>query len=209
MKLVGVRHAPATVSGVCYGRCDVAVADHAPVLDELTAALNNELCSATPREASAHDVGWRVLSSPTRRCWTLAVALAERLTLPVDADPRLQELHFGAWEGLRWDEIARSQPDVYAAWMGRWQELAPPDGESLPQFEARVRELTVELARGETPTLLITHAGVLRALRVVLELTSWEAALRWSVPHLVPIPLHVDPGAQPLRSRKTVGLDGA
>ena len=42
----------------------------------------------------------RLVSSPLKRCARFAEELGAQLGVPVQLDKDLQELHFGAWEGL-------------------------------------------------------------------------------------------------------------
>lgn len=72
------------------------------------------LDAALPREA-------RLVSSDLWRARATADRLAEgRLRLP--ADPRLREIHFGAWEGRSFAEIEAGTPQRMRAF---WQEAGP------------------------------------------------------------------------------------
>ncbi|MCP1344391.1 histidine phosphatase family protein, partial [Halomonas sp. FL8] len=51
-------------------------------------------------------------------------------------DARLRELDFGAYEGLRYDDLKHDAG--YRAWIDSQGELAPPGGESAAAFHARV-----------------------------------------------------------------------
>ncbi|WP_374325887.1 histidine phosphatase family protein [Azonexus sp.] len=136
-----VRHPrPLIAPGVCYGQLDVAAEDPAPIV----ACLRCELPPGLP-----------VWSSPLQRCRTLAEALQPAPRL----DARLMELNFGAWEGRPWDDIARPELD---AWAVDIDGYAPPGGESPRQLQQRVLAFVDELPAGAH--LLVTHAGVIRAL---------------------------------------------
>ena len=137
-------------------------------------------------DASGFDVVW---SSPSSRCADVARLLAEREgeRLELRIDPRLYELDFGDWEGLRWDAIPEEPRE---AWMGDWKRAAPPNGETLPALERRVRDWHGELDAGRRQ-LLVAHAGVVRSLWVIRERQTWDDAMSRSVPHLEPIDLGV------------------
>jgi alpha-ribazole phosphatase len=126
-----------------------------------------------------------IWSSPLGRCAELAAALADALGAPLRIDERLREISFGAWEGRPWDEIARTEPEAHRRWMAGWRTEAPPGGEPLPAFEARIGGWWRTLDRG-ADQLLVAHAGVTRALRVLAQRRSWEEALAAAVPHLQP-----------------------
>ncbi|WP_434042834.1 MULTISPECIES: histidine phosphatase family protein [Sorangium] len=174
--LIAFRHAPVPLSGVCYGRLDVAA--------ELSADA-----AATAIERALRDLALRpgvVWSSPLSRCALPAVELAARLGAPHAVDERLVEIAYGAWEGRAWSDIERDDPIAYAAWLDGWERAGPPGGESAIEVEARVRSFWCALspACGASPHLLVAHAGVLRALRVVACGASWLEAMSAPAPYL-------------------------
>ena len=80
----------------------------------------------------------------------------------VATDRRLREMHFGAWEGLTRDECTARDGDLLARWTADPASCAPPEGESVAEFEARVAEARDEPADGNL--LVVTHAGVVHAV---------------------------------------------
>ena len=103
---------------------------------------------------------------------TAETILAER-DVALELTPALREMHFGLWEGLKWDEIVARWPELDAA-----KEKAPmyytaEGGESWDALCARVdaflRATTARMAPGER-ALIVSHAGVMHA--VVRSLTS-------------------------------------
>jgi len=119
-----------------------------------------------------------IVSSPAQRCLDFAreAAVARALDCSVDAD--WQELDFGAWEGLRPLDAAARDAAAHAAFVRDPRRCAPPGGESLDALDARVAAALARL--GETaraPTLVVTHAGAMRAvLAQVLGLTDAHRA---------------------------------
>lgn len=137
MRHPAVRVAP----GICYGRLDVALAEPVqPVLDQL------------PTFAGT------VWSSPSRRCRRVAEAIG-----PHRVDSRLQELDFGAWEGLPWDAVPREALD---AWAADVHGFAPPDGESGAALVARVTRFHAELPPGDH--VVVSHGGPLKVLAALV-----------------------------------------
>lgn len=173
--LVTVRHPSPVVKGICYGRAEVEAEFSSEQVESLLAQLGNVWPGAGPE---------RVSSSPMRRCHRLAVELATRLGRPLDVDDRLCELAFGEWEGRSWRELER-EPS-FRAWMGNWTRAAPPGGESLPDLHARVGKWLQLTAERGAPVMAVTHAGVIRSLRVHLAGSNWERAFGEPVPYLVP-----------------------
>ncbi|MDR1163528.1 MAG: alpha-ribazole phosphatase family protein [Candidatus Accumulibacter sp.] len=141
MRVFLIRHPrPSIAPGLCYGRLDVDCEDPFPVAEKLKGRLPE---------------GARVFSSPLRRARRLAEALAPEITV----DARLAEIDFGEWEGKAWDSIDRKQLD---AWARDLLGFVPPGGESVAQLRARAVEFAETLR--EKDAVLVTHAGVLRAL---------------------------------------------
>lgn len=99
-------------------------------------------------------------------------------------DPRLNEMHFGAWEMQSYSEIAARFPADWETWMSDWQHSAPTDGESFVQFRDRVQAVADELRRQATETaatrLIVAHKGVLGLI-----ITRWfglNAEAMWQFP---------------------------
>lgn len=148
MDIYLIRHTQtATDTGVCYGQSNVALADSFP--DEM-ANLHDKL--------PEFNEDCKVYSSPLTRC----LQLAETFSDTVSTDPRLQELDFGAWEGKRFDQI---EADALQHWMNNFVTAAPPNGENFEDLYRRAGEFWQDLlATGAEQVLVITHAGVIRAL---------------------------------------------
>lgn len=106
-----------------------------------------------------------VVSSPARRCLDFARAIAAERRIDCTVDPDWHELDFGAWENLRPDEAALRDTDAHAAFVRDPRRHPPPDGETLDALDARVSAALTRL--GDTariPTLVVAHAGVMRAV---------------------------------------------
>jgi len=71
--------------------------------------------------------------------------------------PELREMAMGRWDGLTAAEIRQREPAKFAEWMARVGEFPFPDGESVPDLEARAWPSFESIAG--------THAG--RAIAVV------------------------------------------
>lgn len=102
----------------------------------------------------------RVLSSALRRSVETARTIAAALRLELEIDPRLNEISYGSWEGLPWEEIERRDPDTARAKLGDWWGVTPKGGEPFADFCRRVREAFSELARTPHITALVGHVGV-------------------------------------------------
>jgi len=103
-----------------------------------------------------------IVSSDLSRASACAVAAGETLALPIRLDRRWRELDFGAWD-------SRHPRDLDAGALARfWADpdtAPPPGGERWSALTARVGAAIPALADG---TLVVTHAGAIRAALAVL-----------------------------------------
>lgn len=157
-----IRHAPT------HARTMLGWTDRAADLGD-SAALER-LSSALPRPAL-------LVSSDLGRAATTADRLAEgRSRLP--HDPRLREIHFGAWEDRSFAAIEAGTPNRIRDF---WQNAGPsraPGGESWDDLTARVTAaldgLLMDHPGGEI--IVVAHFGpILVALQRALGLTVQQA----------------------------------
>ena len=100
-----------------------------------------------------------IYCSPSLRCFSVAkLAYPEHMIV---VDERIQEMNFGTWEQVRWSEIPKAEID---SWTEDIINFTPPKGESFAQVITRVRDFCLE-KHHEQSVFLITHSGVLKALR--------------------------------------------
>lgn len=157
MTLWLVRHArPLVAAGVCYGALDV------PADADATRQAAQALAAELPHGAA-------LTSSPLQRCEQLTQCLRGlRPDLSYGVDARLAEMNFGAWEGQRWDAIARAELDAWTDAFATWR---CGGAESVQQFMGRVGaawDATHAQARASgCSQVWITHAGVIRAVQLL------------------------------------------
>ncbi len=122
-----------------------------------------------------------VASSPRRRCLEFARAWAAERGLPLAVLEGFRERSFGAWEGLSGEEAVRRDPERYRAFQASSGVMAPPGGEAVPELRSRVRVAWDAWLAGAVGghRLLITHAGVMRAL--LMELVGLPAGHAWRI----------------------------
>jgi alpha-ribazole phosphatase len=148
-----MRHpAPAIAPGICYGASDIGLA----------APPSPEHFADVPRFD-------RLLASPLSRCRQVAQMLGAMHGLAPLFDRRLQEIDFGAWEMQKWDDIPRAEID---AWAEDFLHARPHGGESVAMLAARVAAALDAHRASQGDTLIITHAGVIRAA-----LADWRAEI--------------------------------
>ncbi len=104
----------------------------------------------------------RIISSPLLRCAATARFTADRLGVPLETDERLIEIAHGTWEGRYRDDLAREEPELYAAWRNDPASVSFDGGESLADVLARWQSFAHDLASESRDTLVVTHDAVVR-----------------------------------------------
>ncbi|MFT7221821.1 MAG: alpha-ribazole phosphatase, partial [Candidatus Azotimanducaceae bacterium] len=151
MHVILLRHTRTAIgSSVCYGDQDVPLAS--------SSAEDIQSVVKTLPTFTA------VLSSPLSRCHRLAQSAAALYDLPVELDDQLKEMHFGAWQGMAWDDVPRSEVDEWAL---DFEHAKPHGGESVAGLRARLRSFLSSLeaqSAQEDRVLVVSHAGVIRSI---------------------------------------------
>jgi alpha-ribazole phosphatase len=157
MKLWLLRHAPVVLApGLCYGASDV------PADSDLTR-------KAAKAFAPLLSEGTPVWVSGLLRAQQLAGALqAERPDLrAARIDTRLNEMDFGLWELNPWASIPRS---AFDDWMADFAHHRFGGAESTQQLLYRVAAALADLRPASSREVVwVTHAGVIRAVRHLVE----------------------------------------
>lgn len=100
-----------------------------------------------------------VMSSDLDRAVRTADAVAgNRPRLP--HDPDLREIHFGAWELRRHDEVEAEAPDLIRAFWDRPGDVAPPGGESWNALRSRC-DAAIDHAWTGGDLIVVAHFGVI------------------------------------------------
>jgi len=172
--MIFLRHpTPEVEPGICYGRTDLEIAEIGH--DQIERALDS-----TPKAS-------RIVASPALRCRKLALSLAARDGLQVHFDERLWEMHMGDWEGIAWKDIDRTHSEH---WLRDPVNRPTPNGESFADLQARVGDAVSSLLDDHAmTTLVICHAGPIRATQMAWEQLSFREAFAQTPPYSEPIRL--------------------
>lgn len=197
MTLILLRHPPIDHQGRVIGQLDL------PVYGDLNRWVR--------RVVAAIKQPMQIISSDLQRCAQLAQGLRDYWGGSLILDPQLRECSMGLWEGRTYDDLAESGDPQWFDWCDHWQQATPPQGESLIEFSHRIEQWSQawfgakhlngdqdkqsQTTRFESDnsdphlvdpaTLVVTHAGVIRAFWVQQGL-SWEAAMQRPVAHCKP-----------------------
>ena len=146
-----MRHTrPALDKSYCYGSLDIELAD------------SFEVDAAEAMKRVPHVD--RIVSSPLLRARRRAERVGASRGLEVKIDARVSEMDFSAWEGRPWSEIPRDELD---AWAADFLDARPHGGESVRTFQQRCLDAVNEWADRPGDTLVVCHAGVVRAVFAV------------------------------------------
>lgn len=115
----------------------------------------------------------RIYSSDLGRAYSTTQYITRHTKLPIRRDPKLREIHLGAWEGMTPEEVDRLYDKGYQRWLKKPTSVRIPRSEGLAHFKRRVTTRVRQIARanrGRT-VLIVTHGGAITAL-----LSDWLKA---------------------------------
>lgn len=106
------------------------------------------------------------IASPMRRTRETMEIIRAEIGLPRDGyllEPRLVEIHFGDWQGSTFAELEAARPGATAGRdADKWNFRPPGDAaESYAMLAERIRPWFAQLT---TPSIVVTHGGVIRTL---------------------------------------------
>ena len=108
-----------------------------------------------------------IYTSKLKRAIATAEALARHHPgLNIVTDKTLNEMNWGCWEGLTFDQVARKYPEQFAVWQKDKFHFAPKGGESPADLRKRLTPFLKKLVRkhqGQT-VLVVGHGGINRVL---------------------------------------------
>ena len=144
----------------------------------------------------------RIVTSPLKRC----VQTAALLGAPDAArEPRIVEMDWGEWEGESLAALRERLGEEMRANEARGLDFTPPGGESPRMVFSRMKSWLEEIGRAGTPTLAITHRGVIRA--ILAAASGWDmrgkppAKLDWGAVHIFSLDRRGKPSIERLNVR--------
>ena len=107
-----------------------------------------------------------IYTSALSRCIESAKIVAEKQDAPVEIASALNELGFGLWEGLSFEEIRERYPKELNLWLQDLENHTPPEGEPMRDAQRRGVAKFNEIAErhGGQNVAIVSHAGVLRLI---------------------------------------------
>jgi broad specificity phosphatase PhoE len=148
--------------------------------------------------AQAADLAERVVGEDIASLWSSQLSRARetaeivgaRLGLEPVIDDRLAEGDRGELEGRYWRDVAREDPELYAAWRRAGETFRFPGGESLrEQMDRTLAALSDVRATGPLPALVVAHGGSIRVVRCSEDPRGLDAFHDWEVPNVAVVRL--------------------
>ena len=125
-----------------------------------------------------------IYTSGMKRARETARIVSERLRLPCLVHTGLEEMNFGLWEGLTWEQVEERYPEPYQTWIADRRYSRPPEGESYQELLERTVPALRDIVRAEggsgsdSRVLLVTHSSVLISLLSYLNRTPFEEMVK-------------------------------
>jgi probable phosphoglycerate mutase len=119
-----------------------------------------------------------VVSSPMNRTLQTAQAIAHELKVNVSKLEGIKEISFGTWDGLTNEQARELDPARFESWRGSW-EIAPPGGETLKDFDDRIRSARNQILQEHAGQTIVVVAHVMPIRGVLRQAFDSEIAAYW------------------------------
>jgi broad specificity phosphatase PhoE len=107
----------------------------------------------------------RIFSSPLGRAMETAEGISKATKIPIEVMDGLNDMNFGAWEGLSLREVDKLYPEELKIWQQSPQKFHARDGESLGGVRRRVtRGIQKALPDGKDPIVLVSHRVICKII---------------------------------------------
>jgi broad specificity phosphatase PhoE len=144
-----LRHGATEKPGVLLGQYDAA----------LSAEGRRQARDAA--QLLAHERIERVVCSTLLRARETAQFVAERFGISPEADAALNEISYGRWDGLRWNQIEQLDPLAARQKAADWWSATPTGGEPAADFARRVEQAWKSLlAYPARAIVIVAHEAV-------------------------------------------------
>lgn len=150
-----------------------------------------------------------LFTSPLQRCLGTAEAVFSGRVAQIDA--RLTERDLGKWGGCSKKLLRVACPEAFLP-SGRLDPyFTPPSGESLIDFCQRVAaflKMVATMGSDNATIVVVSHNGVIRLTRYLLEGLPIEQLFAEGEPHLAPSTFICDPLSDPFFESRVMQICG-
>jgi len=107
----------------------------------------------------------RLYTSEFKRARQTANIIAVPHNAEIFVLPELNEMDFGKWEGLTFEQIEEAWPDFISRWLAN-DEGYPPEGESINAFLDRAKTAIQRVLNQESEgtIIIVAHAGTIKLM---------------------------------------------
>ncbi len=127
-----------------------------------------------------------VFSSTLKRSMESALIISNTLkTDELKIDDRLDEIDFGEWEGLTYNEIMEGWPNIAASWYTDPFSVVPPKAEDFRVFYDRVLNFWLYLKSIKNDfdnVVIICHGGVIQLLSIFINNATFDQRWNFNIP---------------------------
>lgn len=117
----------------------------------------------------------QLYASSLKRAFHTGEIIGTYLGLSCQPLPGLEEIAFGDWEGVSWEQVKTNFPDAYQVWYQQRRHTRPPKGESYQDLLNRVLPaLQTVLPREQEHILIVSHSAILMSLMSFLHDTPFQ-----------------------------------
>jgi broad specificity phosphatase PhoE len=102
-----------------------------------------------------------IFSSPLKRAYATAQAIAVHHALPITIEKDLHELNAGELEGLTFPELQLRYGEFLSKWMNDHSSVTMPQGESLQEVQDRVWPVIQRITKTSENALVVSHSFVI------------------------------------------------
>lgn len=111
--------------------------------------------------ALQHENFDRIISSPLKRAYDTARAIAVHHEPPIMVENNLHELNAGELEGLTFPDLQLRYTEFLEKWMNDHASVTMPQGESLREVQNRVWPVIEKIAATAQNALVVSHSFVI------------------------------------------------
>lgn len=160
MKLILIRHGDVSTQKeeVFHGRIDVPLTE-----------LGMSQAKKTAEKLSGAGIH-KIYSSPLRRAYDTACAISEKQNTEVETLPELNDIHYGAWEGLTLSDVKTRHELKFNLWAAKPHKMKFPEGESVEEVGQRALTAAnkVFLQHPDETIAFVAHRIITRCLTLLL-----------------------------------------
>lgn len=167
MRIFAIRHGITEWNsmGKIQGRTDIPLNE---------AGVKSAYALAAEMRAQGY-IPTEIFTSPLARAYKTAEIVASEFSLTPEAVTDFQEMSFGLWEGLSWNEITEKYPAEFKAWNND-RTVQIPEGESYIDLTRRIiPEIRRACEKSEGDFAIVAHGAVIMAMHVIYEGIEFES----------------------------------